>query len=399
MVLVGFRDKIRRSKDWSLGLFFLLCVVFLWVLSSFLLNDLFEKGIYSKPFLITWINTSAFVFYLIPYYLRRYLNRLPQNSPITRILSSVSTSAGRGSSEQSIIQDDVETEVDTEAFDAETAAMESLDGDNDNISLSGTSALIIVDSHKPEPLTFLETVHLSFWFCILWFVSNLLNNASLIYTSVSSQTILASTSSFFTIVIGYFTSLELLSKTKLISIALSIAGVILVTSNDNPIKNEAAQQTILWGNILALAGALCYGIYSILLKLNVKEDSRIDMKLFFGFVGLFNFLFLWPPLIIMNQLGYEKLELPPNKSVYIIIIFNCLASFLADFLWARAMLLTSPLTVTVGLSMTIPVAMVCDFIFNLKWNSPVYIMGAILICASFYMVNKDEQKDNNQRID
>ncbi|VUG16747.1 DEBR0S1_24652g1_1 [Brettanomyces bruxellensis] len=397
MVLVGFRDKIRKSQDWSLGLFFLLCVVLLWVLSSFLLNDLFEKGIYSKPFLITWINTSAFTFYLIPYYLRYHLNKLSENSPIVRVLSSISSSAGQESRDQNDINDDIEAEA--EAFDAEAANIESSNENNDNISMSGTSALIIVDSHKPEPLTFLETIHLSFWFCILWFVSNLLNNASLIFTSVSSQTILASTSSFFTIVIGYFTSLELLSKTKLISIALSIAGIILVTSNDNPVKNEAAEQAIMWGNLLALAGALCYGVYSILLKLNVKEDSRIDMKLFFGFVGLFNFLLLWPPLIIMNKLGYERLELPPNKSVYIIIIFNCIASFLADFLWARAMLLTSPLTVTVGLSMTIPVAMVCDFIFNLKWNSSVYIIGAMLICASFYMVNKDEQNDNNQRID
>ncbi|VEU21003.1 DEKNAAC101925 [Brettanomyces naardenensis] len=152
----------------------------------------------------------------------------------------------------------------------------------------------------------------------------------------------------------------------------------------------------MWGNLLALAGALCYGVYSILLKLKVKEDWRMDMKLFFGFVGLFNFFFMWPPIIIMNKLGYEKLELPPNGSVYLIIIFNCLASFLADFLWARAMLLTSPLTVTVGLSMTIPVAMICDFIFKFKWNSPIYTLGAALICVSFYLVNKNEQEDNRR---
>ncbi|QPG73100.1 hypothetical protein FOA43_000405 [Brettanomyces nanus] len=187
--------------------------------------------------------------------------------------------------------------------------------------------------------------------------------------------------------------MESLSKTKVISIGLSVLGIILVTSNDDPVTNQASTTDIIYGNLLALAGALCYGIYSILLKLKVKEDSRIDMKLFFGFVGLFNFLFLWPPLIIMHKLGYEKLELPPNVYVYMIILVNCLASFLADFLWARAMLLTSPLTVTVGLSMTIPVAMVCDFVFKFKWNSPIYMFGAALICVSFYMVNKDEKVD------
>ncbi|KAH3668218.1 hypothetical protein OGAPHI_001972 [Ogataea philodendri] len=317
-------ERAKRSRDWSLGLIFLLCVVCLWVLSSVLLNDLFEKDIYSKPFFITWINTAAFALYLIPYHI---LGPLEQEHT------------------------------------------------NDHL-----------------PLTPKETIQLAFWFCTLWFLSNLVNNASLLYTSVSSQTILSSTSSFFTILIGALFAIERINNTKIVSIVVSFLGVILVTKNDDPSVSKTRDSVIL-GNVLALSGALLYGIYSILLKLKIKNDSRIDMRLFFGFVGVFNLLFLWPPLILLDIMGVETFELPRSPYVFFVVIFNCAISFLADFLWARAMLLTSPLTVTLGLSLTIPVAMVCDFVFKHKLNSWVYILGALLICLSFYFVNKSESEE------
>ncbi|KAG7893982.1 hypothetical protein KL905_000824 [Ogataea polymorpha] len=316
-------ERAKRSRDWSLGLFFLFCVVGLWVSSSVLLNDLFEKDIYSKPFFITWINTASFALYLIPYHLSNH------------------------------------TEFD-------------------------------LDAEYP-PLTVKETIQLAFWFCTLWFLSNLVTNASLLYTSVSSQTILSSTSSFFTMLVGAFFLIERINKTKLVSIVMSFVGVVLVTRNDDPSPTETKQYVVM-GNILALSGAFLYGVYSILLKLKIKNDSRIDMRLFFGFVGIFNLLFLWPPLVLLDKIGYEKFELPPTSYVYFVVIFNCAISFLADFLWARAMLLTSPLTVTLGLSLTIPFAMLCDFVFKHKVNSGVYIMGALFICLSFYFVNKSESE-------
>lgn len=354
----SIRDRIRWSSQWSLGLFFLGLVVVLWVLSSFLLNGIFEHGAYSKPFFITWINTTSFAFYLLPYYFGQ-----PQTEPIE--------------------------------CDKDPDLEEALD----EAEQHGTSPLIVTPSRisKPPPLTVAQTIKLSFWFCILWFTSNLLNNASLMFTSVSSQTILASTSSFFTILVGYFGGIENLSHIKIISLILSFVGVVLVAGNDDPTSSGTDDPgKIVWGNLLTLGGALCYSVYSILLKREVKEDWRMDMRLFFGWVGVFNLLFLWPPIILMDKLGYETFELPPTKTIYIVIVVNCLTSFLADFLWARAMLLTTPLTVTVGLSMTIPVAMLGDLVFKFKWNSPIYTLGAILVCISFYLINKDEESEHGE---
>jgi len=44
---------------------------------------------------------------------------------------------------------------------------------------------------------------------------------------------------------------------------------------------------VILGNILALLSALFYAMYVILLKVRIKAEYRIDMQLFFGFVGLF----------------------------------------------------------------------------------------------------------------
>lgn len=352
MTLIDSPVSTSRSREWSLGLFFLCCVVILWVLSSFLLNNLFEQGTYSKPFFITWFNTASFTLYLIPYYLRRWKNK-------KHVHNTIETSS---------------------------LLIEELGQEDEETQLC---------NDKLHPLTFNETLRLSFYFTVLWFLSNFFNNSSLIFTSVSSQTILSSTSSFFTMLVGYLFNQEVFNRTRLISLIGLFLGVLCVTLNDNPQSTDTTPfQIVLLGDLLALLGALCYGIYSILLKLKVKDDSRIDMKLFFGFVGVFNTLILWPSLVIVHFLGLETFQLPPTKDIWFVILYNCAISFLADFLWARAMLLTSPLTVTVGLCLTIPLALICDIIYKLQINSPVYFFGAFLVCLSFYWINKNEQSDS-----
>ena len=67
------------------------------------------------------------------------------------------------------------------------------------------------------------------------------------------------------------------------------------------------------GDFLALLSALFYAFYVILLKVRIKQESRINMQLFFGFVGLFNILFLWPLGLILHLTGAETFELPSSS--------------------------------------------------------------------------------------
>lgn len=75
------------------------------------------------------------------------------------------------------------------------------------------------------------------------------------------------------------------------------------------IHNEEYSNPLL-GDLLALSSAVFYAFYVTLLKVRIRQESRINMQLFFGFVGLFNILFLWPLGLILHYTGAEPFELP-----------------------------------------------------------------------------------------
>lgn len=369
--------RLLSHQKWVLGLVNLAAVIIFWVLSSFLVNDLFETDTYRKPFLITWINTSCFSLYLIPYL--RY-----KNLSVAGFVE--------------VLRQDYQRASYSRLNDAEAAVLEMPEygASCDNV--------VLEENQKPEDqdVPVYETVMLSLQFVILWFSANLVTNSSLSYTSVASQTILSSTSSFFTLLVGYLYRIEKINLNKVIGIVLSFSGVLIVTRLDSidqgNLPAASGPLQVLWGNALALAGALIYGVYTILLKHkitvpNSTTERVLDTHLFFGFVGLFCAVFLWPVILFLHFAGLESLELPLSRYVVLLLVGNAFITFVSDFCWCKAVLLTSPLTVTVGLSLTIPLAMVGDWIikgFTVHWG---YVFGAAIVTIGFFVINKDEQED------
>ncbi len=91
----------------------------------------------------------------------------------------------------------------------------------------------------------------------------------------------------------------------------------------------------LLGDALALVSALFYAIYVIFLKVKVKDESRIDMQLFFGFVGLFNMSTCWPIGLVLHWTGMETFELPSNAEqwyglIAIVSLFLSLPRFTTE---------------------------------------------------------------------
>lgn len=87
----------------------------------------------------------------------------------------------------------------------------------------------------------------------------------------------------------------------------------------------AEGKLLLLGDFIALLGAGFYGCYTTLLKLRIHHESRVDMTLFFGYVGLYCLIFLWPFIIVLSILGIEPFELPPSKTVTFFIIVSILS--------------------------------------------------------------------------
>ncbi|CAG8441796.1 16646_t:CDS:2 [Acaulospora colombiana] len=93
----------------------------------------------------------------------------------------------------------------------------------------------------------------------------------------------------------------------------------------------------------------------------------------------------------------EKFQLPPDRNVWIMVIVNALVgTFLSDYLWLLSVLMTSPLVVTLGLSLTIPLALFGDSVFKGIIMSPGYWLGALLVVGGFLGVNLATVKENRR---
>ncbi|KAF8951724.1 hypothetical protein BGZ52_010045 [Haplosporangium bisporale] len=368
---------------YTVGILALLSVVCIWVSSSFLMNNIFADQKYNKPFFVTYINTASFSLYLLG----------PLFRHCRKHATSLSTSGtGIATPPQSSGKSDVSARS-YGSVDTETSSSAS--------TLSDTHLEQQQSIHPDDlPLTHREIAKLSFAFCILWFAANWATNASLAYTTVASSTILASMSGFFTLAIGAFLKTETFSSVKLVAVCMSVIGVALVSESDRgegPHLEPTAPKAPLFGDFLALMSAMFYGCYTVLLKVRIQNESRVNMSLFFGFVGLFNLVLLWPFFGVLHWTGIEPFELPRDAKVMWMIGVNAIVgTFVSDYLWLLSMLMTSPLVVTLGLSLTIPLALLGDVVGYGRILGFGYWIGAALVLAGFFGVNGAALSERNE---
>lgn len=74
-------------------------------------------------------------------------------------------------------------------------------------------------------------------------------------------------------------------------------------------------------------------------------------------------------------------------------------TFISDYLWILAMLMTSPLIVTMGLSLSIPLALLGDFMFKGQLKGLFYWFGAGLVLTGFSIVNIKKDEGESHGVD
>jgi len=367
---------LEERKNYIIGICLLLVVVFLWTSSNFLTQGLFDEG-YEKPFLITYLSTSTFALYLLPFAIKKALRKglSGHAAPVTRGREGYQPLA-----------------TDREIPDALTQP-----------------SPITLEYYEGElpPLTTRETAKLAAWFCLLWFVANWTLTASLGYTSVASATVLSSMSGFFTLGFGRLFRVETLTYIKIGAVLTSFGGVVLVSLSDSStgqsIGSLATRALLhlsssiapILGDTLALLSALFYALYITLLKVQIRSESRIDMQLFFGFVGIFNILGTWPIGVVLHLTGIERFELPHTSTAIAAVVINSAITLSSDYIYVIAMLKTTPLVVTVGLSLTMPLAVIGDFIFKKPVKVQV-IIGAIIVLCSFVAIGLEDSHNEEE---
>ena len=301
----------------------------------------------------------------------------------------------------------------------------------------------------------------------LWFLSNYFYAMSLELTSIASSTVLASMGSIFSF--GFATCSrfgdEQVTRYKTLGVILCFMGGVATawtdvggSANTNNADTDgnmiiSGEETIegiqhhhnnnvlrvliphvsdlvannsnmrsLLGDLAGLTSAIGYGAYTVLLRhLCPKDESRMSMQLFFGYIGLLNMVVLLPVAIYVIVSSNNRADIDASESDSIpsseeegeedssttenvhttltstiflfLILKGLLDNVLSDYLWARAVILTSATVASVGVGLTIPMAFLADWFMGYSSAGLGDVFGAIFVLLGFVFVNINVEKE------
>lgn len=406
--MFGTRD-LSHTQRLALGVVVLLIVDIIWVASSELTEYIFHNEKYDKPFFTTYVKTVLFSVYLLGFIFWRPWRLQCRRKRDWKMMNDVW--AGTPPVEpESHLGDPIYVPVKPDSHN--TSGTESDDagngGSGKSVRFSNLSEVRqLSDEHAEEALmsrlsyqayvrveeerkrlsnklTVRQVVKLAFVFCLLWFFANYTYQKGLVDTEAGMVTVLSSTSGLFTLVCAaiYPSSHgDKFTLSKLVAVLVSLGGVVMVCMSDLQLEDKVPTGA-LWG----LGSAMLYAFYLVLVRRSVSHEDRMDIPMFFGFVGFICAVLLWPGFFILHYSKEEIFELPTKTQWLFIIVNGLIGTVLSEILWLWGCFLTSSLVATLALSLTIPLTMIADVFIKDVDYSLLFYLGSIPIFIAFFVV-------------
>ncbi|KAK7395369.1 hypothetical protein VNO78_15921 [Psophocarpus tetragonolobus] len=377
-----------KAWKWGLGLGYIFAVATIWIAASFVVQSVVDAGV--SPFLVTYICNSLFVVLIPIVEIGRYLEDYYGS------LWFWKSDKGRvGESEKAILLNDNEA-GESLVLQEVNVSQESNNG-SELLPADGVVGVLadqanVIDNQldKKGRWSRCRVAKVSLLICPFWFLAQLTFNLSLKYTTVTSNTILSSASSLFTFLVSLAFLGERFTWLKLFSVILCMGGTIIVSLGDSQSNLRTVASNPLLGDIFALLSAGLYAAYITLIRKKLPDDDgksgEASTAQFLGFLGVFNVLIFLPVALILHLTKKEPFSTLSWKQLGLIIGKGLLDNVLSDYLWAKAVLLTSTTVATAGLTIQVPLAAIVDI---LTGNAPRFMdyLGAIAVMIGFTGIN------------
>ncbi|AQK66334.1 EamA-like transporter family [Zea mays] len=104
------------------------------------------------------------------------------------------------------------------------------------------------------------------------------------------------------------------------------------------------------------------------------------MAQFLGFLGLFNMLFFLPVALVLNFAKLEQFHSLTWEQVGLVVGKGLIDNVLSDYLWAKAILLTTTTVATAGLTIQVPIAAIVDTLRSCSSSTGLYWSCCRLSC-------------------
>lgn len=178
--------------------------------------------------------------------------------------------------------------------------------------------------------TYHKTARTALMFCILWFIANYLFQLALEPSDTALVTLLSTTSSIFCLILASLfpsSSGDRFTISKLAAVLLSIGGALMATMSE---INEPSYSR---GIVLSACSAFLYACYLVLVKRKNDTDEKVNIMEFFGFVGLWNMILLWPLFLVLNFSQLEPFEMPNRRQLLVLLINGIIGTVISEALW------------------------------------------------------------------
>lgn len=213
-------------------------------------------------------------------------------------------------------------------------------------------------------------------------------NTALSYTLASNVSIIVAAAPIFTAILAHFAGEERFRASTLAGFLVAFSGVILVVCNGTFVLKLNPK-----GDLLALAAAVCWAIYSVLLRRASRGLDSILVTRRTMFWGIVTAL----PLVAAEGVPYPMAPLMTASGIANFLFLGLVGSALCFVLWNKAFRILGVVTTNTFIYLMPFITIVAARIFLDEPISLLALLGAVLITAGVVLSQRPSPAEKAQR--